>query len=288
MNKSHKHIIRWIAAAALLCCTAAGCADKAAEDAHNGSLRIVSLSPSITRQIADLGAEQMLVGVTSYHPPLKHKADIIGTLISPNFEKVLSLKPDIVLFSKEDSATQSVDSLKRLNIRYREFPSNTDFKSICRNYAALGKIISREKEAQKKIELYTRSLSEIRTINSAGPSVLFLVSVKPLITVSGKSFIGHIISDAGGKNIFADASRPYPLIAEEAVIDRKPEVIFVMVKGGVSDVLRMFAKFHVPAARDNRVFLIRPDHVAYYNPADYVEAVRGMKDALFPSERKVQ
>ena len=78
--------------------------------------RIISLSPSITRQIVDLQSESVLAGVTSYHPPLGRKIQIIGTLLHPNLEKIIIIKPDLVLLSEEDSAVQNSDRLKRIGV----------------------------------------------------------------------------------------------------------------------------------------------------------------------------
>ena len=64
---------------------------------------IVSLSPSITREIIDLDSENILKGVTSYHPPLKNKIEIVGNLLKPNIEKISLINPELILFSKEDN-----------------------------------------------------------------------------------------------------------------------------------------------------------------------------------------
>jgi len=252
----------------LICCI--GCSPSARKDIPFG---IVSLSPSITRGIIDLGAENLLVGVTSYHPPLSRKIESVGSLNLPNLEKILLLKPELVLFSKEDAATQRLEALKSSGLCLHGFSRNTNFRDVCANYIELGKIIGKDGEAKRKAALYVNALSKLKR-NSGEILLLVLISHEPLITVSGMSFIGEMINDAGGKNVFADESRPYPVVSIESVVNRSPDVVIIMTDGGVEYFQKKFGVFSMKALRNNNIFKIEPEHVAYYTPSDYVAAVK--------------
>ena len=252
----------------LICCAA--CGQSAKKDISSG---IVSLSPSITRGIIDLGAEDLLVGVTSYHPPLSRKIESVGSLNLPNLEKILLLKPELVLFSEEDALTQRLEALESSGLRLHRFVRNTNFYDICANYIELGKLTGREDEARSKAAIYAGALSKLER-NSREISLLVLVSHEPLITVSGMSFIGEIINDAGGRNIFADAPRPYPIINVESVVRRSPDAVIIMSDGGVEYFRKKTDAFPMKALINNNVFKIEHEHAAYYTPSDYVAAVK--------------
>ena len=236
------------------------------------SFGIVSLSPSITRQLVDLNAEDLLVGVTTLHPPLTRQVEIIGSLVVPNFEKILRLRPSLVLFSEEDSHTQKLDPLKSSGLTLYGFGRNNNFEAICKNYIELGRIINKQLEAESKVAAYKKELIAAKT-KPVGISVLMLVSWKPLISVSNDSFIGHIINDAGGKNIFHDTVSSYPLISPEAVALRDPDAVIIMTEGDGSGFTELFRSFSLRAIKNNNVFTIDPEHIAYYTPRDYIVAV---------------
>ena len=236
------------------------------------SFGIVSLSPSITRQLVDLNAEDLLVGVTSYSPPLSRKIEIVGSIVVPNFEKILLLKPSVVLYSQEDSLTQQLDPLKASGLMLRSFGRNNNFEAICKNYIELGRIINKQLEAESKVAAYKKELIAAKK-DSLNISVLMLVSWKPLISVSNDSFIGHIINDAGGKNIFNNTVSSYPLISSEAVALRDPDAVIIMTEGDGSGFAELFRSFSLRAIKNNNVFTIDPEHIAYYTPRDYIAAV---------------
>ena len=251
------------------------CAKPSGEPLPKGTFsRIVSLSPSITKQIIDLGQEERLVGVTSFHPPMKNKnIPTVGNITHVNVEAIVKLQPDIVLFSTEDS-TQQRELLIASGIVTHKFGRNSDFEAIGRNYLNLGILLGEEKRAKKKLGHYRKTLETLRSsLKGEAIATLFLVSHRPLITVSDNSYISHIIKDGGGKNIFGSLSRPYPVISAEALVRKDPQAIFVMTKGGKEELIKTLAPFKVTAVKRGAIFSIDPTHVAHYTPGDYVRAV---------------
>jgi len=234
--------------------------------------RIISLSPSITRQILDLDASDLLVGVTTFHPPLPRKIEIVGTMLNPGIEKIVLLNPDLVILSEEDGATQKIDSLKMTGIPLVTFGRNRDFISLCANYERLGRLLGRVQLAAEKIKAYELELNRVRRPQS-GIGVVFLVSHIPLITVSGESFIGHIIDDAGGVNVFADLRSPYPVISLESLVRRNPRVILVMTQDGDIYLKQRMKGLAGKGVAEPEIYSISTDHIPYYTPADYVASV---------------
>ncbi len=252
------------------------------------SSRIVSLSPSITAQILDLDGAHLLVGVTTYSPPLPHKVEIVGSLTNPNVEKIILLKPDAVLYSVEDAAVQRTEQLTAMGIKLFSFRRNSDYKTICDNYRSLARIIGREELAEKKLAAYNRKLEEIK-IKAAGnrikPTAAFFVSQEPLITVSRLSFISGIIDDAGGINVYHDLEKAYPIVSAESLIILKPEIILSMMPDGekfFSSLLAGYSSIYKDFS--GKVYPINPDNAALYTPGNYVSSVEeiwGIIDLYF-------
>jgi len=241
------------------------------------SSRIVSLSPSITAQILDLDGAHLLVGVTTYSPPLPHKVEIVGSLTNPNVEKIILLKPDAVLYSIEDAAVQRTEQLTAMGIKLFTFKRNSDYAAICYNYRKLAEIIGQEELAEKKLADYNRKLKEIKTKaagNRIKPSAAFFVSQEPLITVSRLSFISGIIDDAGGRNVYHDLEKAYPLVSAESLIILKPDIIISMMPDGEKFFTSLLSGYN---RKDKdlpvKIYSINPDNVALYTPGNYVSSV---------------
>lgn len=255
-----------------LAALATACADGSAPAVPSpGAIgRIVSLSPSITREIMELGCGDRIVGVTTFSPVPGPETVIVGSLIRPNAEAIALLRPDIILASSEDSAVQYTERLVSLGIPLHVFKRNDDFDDLCDNYAVLAKLLGKEKEAEAKLARYR----ERRALLLAGEGnakkgirVAFIVSADPLIAVSDRSFIGRIITDAGGLNCYAGVDIPYPVVSLESLAERRPDVIILM-----SGEMRSRIKKAL-APKDPPMHIMPPDHVAHYTPADYVASM---------------
>lgn len=249
-------------------------------------MRIVSLSPSITRQLIDLDAEDMLAGVTALHPPLSKPVPVIGSMLRPNSEKIILLKPDIVLLSEEDSATQSVGFLETCNLNSRKFGRNGSFEDICKNYIELGRLIGKEQLAEQKAAVYAAQVKAARA-KQIGLTVLLLVAHEPLITASDKSFVGRIITDAGGSNCFKELAVPYPIVSPEAVIKKNPHVMLAITQGGADYLRQKFSGFNLAAYNNDLIAEISPERLTYYTPADYASAVRELSEILTKAKEKL-
>ena len=241
--------------------------------------KIISLSPSITKQIIDLEAEQKLIGVTSYHPPLQNKITVIGNIIRPNIEKIISLKPDLVLFSAEDQAVQFSEILTNLGINTYSFSKNQNFKDICTNYLQLAKLLGQTAIAQQKIEAYQK---ELKLINSPHrKKIAFFLSNQPLITISQNSFINNIIDDAGGDNILKFLDSPYPIISLENLVLLNPDIIISVIPESKKQFTNLLKDFtNMKAIHNKNIYTIPNDTICYYTPQDYLLAHKQIQNII--------
>lgn len=245
--------------------------------------RIVSLSPSITREITDLGAKSLIVGVTSFDDIKDISAT--GSLMSPDLEKILSLKPDCVFFSSEDNNIQDTERLLSTGIPAYTFAKNKDFASIEKNFKQLAKMLEKENIAHEKMSGYKAALKSV-TANPTKPRVAFLLSTSPLILVTQKSLIGRMIIDAGGNAVIADSRISYPIISLEIIVRQNPDIIIGLYPDDGNSIRGLFREFgNLTAIKNNNIYCMNPDHVCYYSPADYVNAVKELNHIFKRSQK---
>ncbi|HEY5040096.1 MAG TPA: helical backbone metal receptor [bacterium] len=193
--------------------------------------RVISMAPNLTQIVYDIGAQDLLVGVTDFckFPPAARSKEKIGGWINPNYEKILSLKPDLVLALKFHG--KSVDNLKKLKVPVLVLDCET-VQDVLDAYDVLGKRLGHELDAARGKARLEKRLAKVKKESRGRKpvSVLFVADRNPgaleqIYGVGPKNFVNELIGWAGGVNILADASVPYPLVSKEQLIQRNPEVI---------------------------------------------------------------
>jgi len=191
--------------------------------------RIVSVVPSQTELLFDLGLNDEIVGVTKFcvHPAVfvKEKTNIGGTK-KLNIEKIRSLNPDLILANKEENSREQIEMLAKY------FPVwISDVKSLEDAFAMIntvGKITGKEQQARKLSEKIHAQFSELatlkfelRTLRSA-----YLIWHNPMMTVGNDTFINDMMKHFGFENVFVYKKR-YPEISEQELVESNPEIILL-------------------------------------------------------------
>jgi iron complex transport system substrate-binding protein len=173
--------------------------------------RIVSLVPSITELLVDLGLEKNIVGITKFciEPSyLKTQCKIIGGTKKINIDLIKSLNPDIIIANKEENIENDV--LEMMNF------SNvwiSDIKTLNDNLhliSELGKIFNRINEANEIIIETKKCFNNLNNIKLKDKEVLYLIWKKPYMSVGKDTFIHDILSQIGLKNCINEFR--YPII----------------------------------------------------------------------------
>jgi len=196
--------------------------------------RIISLAPSNTEIIYTLGLENRLVGVTAYcdYPPEAMAKDKVGDYSMIDLEKVVSLRPDLVL-AEDIHKTDIVPALERLGIPcYVPVPHSVD--EVVASIAAIGRLTGANAKAQ---EVVTDMQHRIKGItdktgslaDSQRPSVMYVVWHDPLMSVGVNTPIDDMIVLAGGANIIKNTTG-WPTLSLEEVIAVSPEVVIANVE----------------------------------------------------------
>ena len=250
--------------------------------------RIISLAPSITEELYLLGLGDRIVGVTIYceYPLDAKKKEKIGTLLSPNIEKIVTLNPDLILATMDGNRPEVLSRLSNLGLRVFTFEPAKNFQDISRDFLLLGKLVSKEKEVRKILSKARGEIEEIKEKVSGLPKVkvFWEVGAKPLVSVAKGTFADEIISLSGGINIAHGAGSRYPRYSLEEVLQQNPEVIILVTMGDVTEQeIKIWKEFKdLKAVKDNRIYVVDADLVCRSTPVRFQEAVRKIASLLHP------
>ena len=244
--------------------------------------RIISLAPSITEILFALKLGDRVIGVTSYcdFPDEAKAKEKVGDTIKPNLERLIVLKPDLVLISTASQLEKITRQLDQLGIPVF-VTSPQSVAGVLTSLRKIGELTGAEQQAEAlAAEMQTRITAVQRqaTTNSA-PRVLYILQLSPLITAGKNTFINDLINQAGGRSISGEETTDYPQFSREAVIARAPEIIIIPASHGaelvnIEAVKQAFAA--TPAIKNNRIVRINPDLVSRPGPriVEGLEALR--------------
>ena len=229
--------------------------------------RVISLAPSLTQMVFDLGAGHTLVGRTARcdQPPEALKIREIGAYMSPDLERIIALRPELVLSPETGMRKEVVDRLTELGIPTFVDNSNT-LDEIVHSIDRLGTILGREADAKTVVQQFQQRRQAVRerVADANKPLILFAVGIRPLCLAGGKSFIGSLIREAGGVNVAEKAAVPHPKFSMEEVARRDPDIIIVLNKECRDDECFNEWQRHqdLSAVRNNQIYELDADLIA--------------------------
>lgn len=246
--------------------------------------RIVSLAPSLTEMLFAVGAGERVVGVTSYcdYPDEVRHATVIGDLLAPDIERILSLEPDLVLVSVEGNSVRTFERLEALGLRI--FVSNPrDIGGVLASIADIGMLSGRRTEAAALVDSLRRVRMELRARRPrVQRSVLLLLSLQPLMAAGTRTFIGEVISSAGARNAAAGLAGNYPTLDRESLLRLDPDLILYPDDMGI-DETRLRDGYpewgRLRAVRHGRLFRIDADRFLRPGPRLF-EAAAQLQDLI--------
>ena len=245
--------------------------------------RIISLGPSITEELYLLRMQDKLIGCTTYckRPKEAEAKEKVATAIEVNLEKVVMLKPDLVLTTSLTDI-KAIEKLERLGIKAVNFPEAKNFNDICEQLLKLGKIVNREEEAVEIIGTVKDEINSIksRVRNLKKPKVFIQVGAKPLFTMTGDSFINDLIEFAGGTNIAEDIKTG--LYSREEVLRKNPDVIIIVTMGivGKKEIENWKKYKALRAVKQNRIYVVDSYKLCSPTPVSFVETLEELVNIL--------
>lgn len=190
--------------------------------------RVVALAPDLAELLFDAGAGETLVGTVEYsdYPAAAKKLPRLGDAFHVDAERLVALKPDLVLAWEGGTPQALIDKLRALKLPVLAVGTR-ELLDIASNLELLGLATGHSPTAQLAAEDFRTRLGALRSRYAAEPNlrVFYEISAQPLFTVGGAQSIGRLIQVCGGSNVFADLTELAPAVSMEAVLARDPEVI---------------------------------------------------------------
>lgn len=289
-----------MAAAALLSAawllTSVGAPRMAAQAPAAAPARIVSVVPAVTEMLFAMGAGPAVVGVSSYDKVPAETAALpkVGALIDPDFERILSLRPDLVIvYGTQDDFIARLERASIPMFRYE----HAGLPDITQTVRRLGTRVGHGPEAERLAATIERDLDAIRRRVAGRPPVRTLLifgrepgSLRGIYASGGVGFLHDLLVLAGGVDVFNDVQRQSVQISTEQVLARAPDAVIELheqgLAGGAAEARALWRQLgSVPAVRNNRVFFLTGDYLTVPGPRIAL-AAKAMADALHPAAER--
>lgn len=193
--------------------------------------KIVSLVPSQTELLCDLGLEDSIVGITKFcvHPfHLKSTKTIVGGTKNVNFEKIKALQPDIIIANKEENTKEMVDQLRSICTVWV-----TDIITIESNFEMIsdfGQIFNKRIEAQKWLDKINFALLDFKKYiaNKEHKKVAYFIWANPYMVAGNDTYINELLKLNKFENIYQKREERYPeIIIQKIRIQGDPDLVLL-------------------------------------------------------------
>ena len=242
--------------------------------------RIISLVPAVTEMLFAIGAGEAVAGVSTYDrfPPEVASRPRVGALVDPDFERMLSLRPDLVIvYGTQDDLIARLERARVPVFRY----VHAALADIPQTILRLGERVGRTAEARAVVDRIARDLDAVRTTaasRATRPRVALIFDREPgtlrgMYASGGVGFLHDLLEVAGATNVFADVKRQSLQLSTELLLARQPEVIVeIFPEANWNDARAerersvWSALSALPAVRTGRIHLIADDRIAVPGP----------------------
>lgn len=250
--------------------------------------RIVSLVPAVTEMLFAIGAGPRMVGVSSFdtYPPEVAALPRVGALLDPDLERIISLKPDLVVIS--ETHTELRAQLSRAGIATFAYALG-DLGNVARTIRALGAATGFEWQASLVSKTIESRLDAVREQVAGQPKVRTLLvfgrqpeSLREIYVSGGVGFLHDLVELAGGANVFGGVKREAVQATTETILSSAPDAI-VELRYGRSFTPEQLARERlswnrlsaVPAVRRGRIYILVGDELVVPGPrvADTAERI---------------
>jgi iron complex transport system substrate-binding protein len=259
--------------------------------------RIVSIIPAVTEMIFAMGEGARVAGVSSFDafPPEVSRLPRVGALLDPDVERMLSLKPDlVVLYATQSELKQRLD---RASIPYYSYEHRA-LADITSTVRAVGARIGSPGRAEQLAAGIERAIAAVRTSVAQRPRPRTLLvferegsSLRNIYATGGYGFLHDMVEAAGGDDVFSDIKRQSVQATTELILSRRPDVIVELRYGDnvkVADIPREMQAWNalasIPAVKNHRVHVLVGDEYVIPGPR-VADAIKRLANAIHPEAR---
>ena len=245
--------------------------------AHAAARRVVSIIPATTEMLFAIGAGDRVVAVGSYDrfPPEVDRLPRVGALLDPNVERILSLKPDLVVLYGTQTDLRA--QLERAGVPYYAYV-HRGLADVTQTIRTLGARVGVDAAANALADRLERQLAEIRArvASAPRPKTLLVFGREPgtlrnIDASGGVGFLHDMLEAAGGDDALGDVKQQSVMMSTELVLARAPEAIVELryARGdtaAAADLRAWDALASVPAVKNHRVFLLQGEEFVVPGP----------------------
>lgn len=240
--------------------------------------RIVSLAPSFTQSLYYLEAQDRIVGCTSYCLAAKEdKQKVVATAVKANVEKIISLKPDVVLASGLTDP-KDIELLRKVGINVNVIYTPKSFNEVCDQFIQMGMIVGKKNKAEAIVNESKATVQ--KTIDHhnrfSGKKMFFQIGANPIFAVIPNTFMDDYMTFLGVDNIAKNVRQGS--VTREFVIANNPDYIFIATMGITGEEeLRVWNKYpSMKATKNKKIFIIDSDIACQPSPITFAQTLELM------------
>lgn len=252
--------------------------------------RVITLAPNLTEIVFAIGAGDRLVGNTTYcnYPAEAKNVAKVGDTLHPSLERIIALRPQVVLISTASQLEVFTQQLQNQNIAvFVTDPHNLD--GVFRSIEQIGLMLAHEQQAKTLVQDLRNRTNAVETaVKQTTPvRVFYQVSGEPLYTAGRDSFVTDLMRRAGAISVTADVPGAWPRYSNESALAAKPDAIILPTGGSMGEANSNVAEAlrNSPAVLAGRVHKINDDLLSRPGPRS-VQALEEMARALHPEAFK--
>ena len=229
----------------------------------NANQRIIALSPSINEIIFALGSGESIIANTDYslYPPASIKLEKVGGYFSPSLEKIVSLRPTLVIMQENNRAFSK--KLQRLDIRTKIVKIDT-LKNIKTSILEIGTILKKTKEAEEIVTNINKALQDIKNIINNKKILIVFGRNRDLskqIFVAGQNlYFDEIINDSNNTNALQSTRKGQPILNMENIIACNPDIVLLLARckaDGINNeaLIKPWLELPISAAKTKAIYI---------------------------------
>ena len=231
--------------------------------------RIVSLAPNLTELAYAAGAGSTLVGTVEYsdYPAAARALPRVGDAWRVDPERVLELRPDLVLAWSSGTPGDTVARLESLGLKVVSIPTYR-LADVATALRTIGKIAGTSAVADASAAAFDSGIRRLRAEHAGVPTVSVFIEIddEPLYTVNGRHVISEVVELCGGRNVFAGLPQLAPPVALEAVLALDPQVI-LSTDDTIADPQALWRRWtQLAAVRDGAIYSMSSDTLTRATP----------------------
>ncbi|AVT59905.1 vitamin B12 ABC transporter substrate-binding protein BtuF [Pectobacterium versatile] len=210
--------------------------------------RVISLAPHATEMAYAAGMGEQLIAVSAWsdYPPEAKKLEQVASWQGINLERILALKPDLILAWREGNSQRPLEQLANFSIPivYLDAKTVDDIPASLRQLATYSRHPEQAERAATNFQQEIDKLQHAGERHNATPLRVFIqFGTQPLFTSSKATLQSQIVSLCGAENVFSDSPVPWPQVSREQVLRRQPQAIIV---GGAPERISSVQAFWQP------------------------------------------